>query len=316
MTEPTPSRFEPARPAIALPDPNGETVLIDSPAGEMKVQPPWWCWIIDRNPLFLLSGLSMFAGCFAISRSIHADPENPRGLLMLVGLLVVLNLYELMVIALGLVLRAALRWRDARHLLGLALLLMIDLGFVYHESATASLSAGVAIGAAATVLGLIKQSHDARLGVRLTAWAVGLVGLDLGAVFFMPVVMRWIAGDGFVSPGAMMGVFGASGLFGRTARAAGRVVAHTGHRALRPATVAAAGAMGRGVAACIVGGRARGGWALGVWHGVHGGVCFAGVARARGGDGSATRNRRRTADRVAGGARTHRGGCLGSAVGA
>ncbi|MEM9414700.1 MAG: hypothetical protein AAGA29_04375 [Planctomycetota bacterium] len=196
-----------------LPDPNGETVLIASP-GAAAPPPPWWHWVVDRNPLFLLSGVSMFAGCFAISRAIHADPENPKALLMLLGLLGLLNLYELMVIALGLLLaRSAALVRDARHLLGLALLLMIDLGFVYHESATASLSAGVAIGAVATLLGLIKTIALTRgVGVRLSALATGLVGLDLASVFFMPVVMRWIAGDGFVSPGAMMGVFSCVGV--------------------------------------------------------------------------------------------------------
>ncbi|MFI4861540.1 MAG: hypothetical protein ACIAXF_12775 [Phycisphaerales bacterium JB063] len=194
-------------------DPNGETVLIDSP-GEPPTSPaPLWHWIIDRNPLFLLSGVSMFAGCFAISRFIHADAENPKALLLLLGLLGLLNLYELMVIALGLLLaRSAALVRDARHLLGLALLLMIDLGFVYHESATASLTAGVAIGVVASLLGLIKTLALTRgVGVRLSPAATTLVGLDLAAVFLMPVVMRWIAGDGFVSPSAMLGVFAGVG---------------------------------------------------------------------------------------------------------
>jgi len=103
--------------------------------------------------------------------------------------------------------------RDARHLLGLALLLMIDVGFVYHESATASLTAGVVIGAAAAALGLAKTYAITRgVGVRLSHAALGLIGADLAAVFFLPVVMRWIAGDGFVSPGAMLGVFTAMGL--------------------------------------------------------------------------------------------------------
>ncbi|XAL99945.1 hypothetical protein OT109_00890 [Phycisphaeraceae bacterium D3-23] len=216
MTEPPRHPRNPAPPSPGTPpaDPNGETVLIDSPAASADAPPPWWHWVIDRNPLFLLSGVSMFAGCFAISRAIHADSENPKALLMLLGLLGLLNLYELMVIALGLLLaRSAALVRDARHLLGLALLLMIDLGFVYHESATASLTAGVAIGAAATVLGLIKTVALTRgVGVRLSPLVTGLVGLDLGAVFFMPVVMRWIAGDGFVSPGAMLRVFCGVGL--------------------------------------------------------------------------------------------------------
>lgn len=201
-------------PDDATPDPNGETVLIDSPSADLIDRPPWWRWVVDRNPLFLMSGVCMFAGCFAISRAIHADPDNPKALAMLLGLLAVLNLYELMVIALGLVLsRSRALVRDARHLLGLALLLMIDVGFVYHESATASLLAGVVIGAVATALGLVKAVAITRgVGVRLSMPAMSLVGLDLGAVFFLPVIMRWIAGDGFVSPGAMLGVFSAAGL--------------------------------------------------------------------------------------------------------
>lgn len=200
------------------PDPNGETQVLDSPAPPEPTRasppPPWWHLLVDRNPLFLLSGISMFAGCYAASRAIHADPDHPEALPLLLGLLAVLNLYELMVIGLGLLLsRSATLVRDTRHLLGLALLLMVDVGFIYHESATASLPVGVMIGGAATLLGLCKAVLITRgLGVRLRPMVTGLVGLDLAAVYFLPVVMRWIAGDGFVSPGAMLGVFCVMGL--------------------------------------------------------------------------------------------------------
>lgn len=218
MTHGTPDE----RPDLARldepPDPNGETQVLDAPAPAVSqpvsAPPPWWHLLIDRNPLFLLSGISMFAGCYAASRAIRADPENPDALPLLLGLLGVLNLYELMVIGLGLLLsRSATLVRDTRHLLGLAVLLMVDVGFIYHESAVASLPVGVMIGGAATVLGLGKAVLITRgLGVRLRPMVVGLVGIDLAAVYFLPVTMRWIAGDGFVSPGAMLGVFCVMGL--------------------------------------------------------------------------------------------------------
>ncbi|MFN3166822.1 MAG: hypothetical protein ACE37H_07140 [Phycisphaeraceae bacterium] len=174
---------------------------------------PWWRWIIDRNPMFLVSGVFMLAGCFLVSRHIHAvDPAEvgeSKLVFMLVGLLVVLNVYEFAVIGLGLALaKTRTLVRDARHLLGLALLLLIDAAFVYTESGIASPGVGVAIAAVATLLGVGKVGLVLRsLRIHASWPALAVATLALGAMYGSPVVVRSIASDGFLTQPQAMAVW-------------------------------------------------------------------------------------------------------------
>lgn len=191
--------------------------ISERPTIDISVEPsrPWRQRIIDRNPCFLLSGVFMLVGCFLISQEIHlTDPSSPGFVQMLIGLVVVLNIYEAAVIGLGLWLsRSQTLVRDARHLLGLALLLLIDSAFVYNETATADLWLGGLIAALVGLLSVVKVVIITRgVGIRLSLPGLIAIGLALIGLYALPVTLRLIASDGFVPAAAMMGVWVAMGL--------------------------------------------------------------------------------------------------------
>jgi len=184
---------------------------VDLVVEENQSKPRQWRWIVDRNPLFLISGVCMLGGCFLVSGAIHAyDPAEVgewAALLMLIALLAVLNLYEFAVIWLGLALsRTQALVRDARHLLGLALLLLIDAAFVYNETSIFKPEIGGVIAAAATALALLKAWWITRsLGIRPTRSAIAAGSISLALMYALPVVVRLMAHDGFLSqPMAML----------------------------------------------------------------------------------------------------------------
>ncbi|MEO0476942.1 MAG: hypothetical protein AAF085_13370, partial [Planctomycetota bacterium] len=185
-----------------------ETVDMDAPAEPKQDR---WRWVIDRNPLFLISGVCMLGGCFLVSGVIHGyDPaeigEGPV-LMMLIALLAVLNVYEFTVIWLGLALsKSQTLVRDTRHLLGLALLLIVDASFVYNETSIFKPEIGGLIAAAAAVLGLIKVGWIVRsLGIRPTRGAIAAVATALILMYAMPIAVRLMAHDGFLNqPFAMV----------------------------------------------------------------------------------------------------------------
>ena len=197
---------DPTNPPPEVPLSQRETI-------DLAVEPETsrWNWLIDRNPLFLLSGVCMLGGCFLVSGAIHAyDPatvgEGPV-LLMLVALLAVLNVYEFAVIWLGLALsRSQTLVRDTRHLLGLALLLIVDAAFVYNETSIFKPEIGGLIAALATGLALLKSWWIVRsLGIRPTRGAIAAFSISLVIMYALPIAVRLMAHDGFLSqPMAML----------------------------------------------------------------------------------------------------------------
>ena len=81
-------------------------------------------FILDHNPLYLLSALSMLLGYYLLVQGVGARAGEIG---KMVGLLVTVNIYELLLIGLGLFLflRRGLR-RDARLLLILQSLFLAD----------------------------------------------------------------------------------------------------------------------------------------------------------------------------------------------
>eukprot|EP00752_Nemacystus_decipiens_P016107 g14403.t1 len=199
---------DPTQPMPEVPLSQRETVDLDAPPEPRENR---WRWLIDRNPLFLISGVLMLGGCFLVSSAIHvydpAEVGEDAILLMLVALLVVLNIYELAVIWLGLTLsRSKTLVRDTRHLLGLALLLLVDASFVYNETSILSPGAGGVIAGAAALLAVGKAWWITRaLGIRPTLRAAAVVSISLTLMYTLPVVVRLMAHDGFLSqPMAML----------------------------------------------------------------------------------------------------------------
>src|SRR4051812_33335556 len=91
-------------------------------------------FIVDHNPFYLLSAVSMLAGCLALTNSLSWVSIAPSRLLTLIA---TLNLYEglLIVIALFLITKRGLR-RDGRMLLILQAFFLADFTFLNAEIST------------------------------------------------------------------------------------------------------------------------------------------------------------------------------------
>ncbi|MCC6681091.1 MAG: hypothetical protein IT445_09335 [Phycisphaeraceae bacterium] len=149
-----------------------------------------WEWIIDYNPFYLLSGAAMLLGCFLLNRALtQADPDRFD---WLVKLLVVFNLYELVVIALGIWLARKLQiMRHALVLLVLEVLLLSDLTLLFHRSFTFNEFNGLWVCAPAWVLALAKLAVIfCGMNIRLLPRGWAILALDLAALLLLGGVWR------------------------------------------------------------------------------------------------------------------------------
>ena len=119
----------------------------DSPAAPAPqlARRNWFNFIIDHNPCYLLSGLFMLAGCWLLNFALYTKAGDIRKLLLL---LLIVNIYEFLLITLGLALikRIAFK-RDGRILLALEALFLIDITFTSGILSTIDLSIGLLINA-------------------------------------------------------------------------------------------------------------------------------------------------------------------------
>src|SRR5437660_5192695 len=101
------------------------------------LRPSLMRFIADRNPFFLLSAVSMFAGVRVILSALNVSPGDVWRLLLLIG---ALNAYEAAVIALALFLITRRNQRrDGWILLSIEALFLVDLTNLNAEVFTASL---------------------------------------------------------------------------------------------------------------------------------------------------------------------------------
>src|SRR5262245_55774777 len=114
----------------------------------------WMASIIDHNPCYILSGLCMLFGCYLLNAALYTPAGDIRKLLTL---LAVLNIYELLLVGLGLLLiqRDVLR-RDAWIVLGLEALFVCDITFTSGIIATINSRWGLAIAIGLIALTAIK----------------------------------------------------------------------------------------------------------------------------------------------------------------
>ncbi|MGA2498532.1 MAG: hypothetical protein ABSH20_12360 [Tepidisphaeraceae bacterium] len=152
----------------------------------------WLIWIIDHNPCFILSGLSMLFGCHLLNLALYTPAGDTHKLL---GLLAVVNVYELLLVAIGLVLiRKPVFVRDGRILLGLEAMFLCDVTFTSGIIATVDPRWGFGIAAvllalAGLKLALILRVLDAPIAWR--TWAFFM--LQLSAVLCFAGVFKVIA---------------------------------------------------------------------------------------------------------------------------
>lgn len=164
---------------------------MDLPASRPARLPRLAAMVCDHNPFYLLSGVCLLAGGFAINLAAH-ERDDGAGLLAL--LVAVFAVYEVLILGLGVYLyRSRGLARDAAVLLGLELLLLVDVTLLHHELFTASGALGSGVAAVVVMLGVVKVAVlDRGLTLNLDGriWAAVVVGLV--GVYGLPGALRWL----------------------------------------------------------------------------------------------------------------------------
>lgn len=127
---------------------------ISSAAPQSRRTTTLLAFIIDHNPCYLLSGILMLFGCWLLNSALHTKAGDIRKLLVL---LLIINLYEALLILLGLTLikRIAFK-RDGRILLGLQALFLVDVTFFTGVISTIDFAWGLLINLAVFALAALK----------------------------------------------------------------------------------------------------------------------------------------------------------------
>ena len=163
-------------------------------------------FLVHRNPFYLLSALSMLAGCYALNSGLGTRTGDLGKILALLG---VLNAYEGMLIALGLYLiRRRGILRDGRTLLLLEAPFLVDLAFLNAEMGSGAARAGCLLDVIVLALALIKTAFVLHaLWGRVPRRLFGFLGLELAALFFMPCVFARFEREGNVTMGQFYGAW-------------------------------------------------------------------------------------------------------------
>ena len=169
-------------------------------------------FVHDRNPFYLLSALSMFVGFRVVLAALDSAPGDGRTLL---GLIVTMQAYELVMIALALflIVRRGLV-RDGWILLGVESLFLVDLTNLNAELFTAWPRAGAVVNTLCWVLAMGKVAVVVRtLRLRLTTGTAAYVAVQLAFLLALPGVFRVLRSSSeAVSPAHVYAVWWAAGL--------------------------------------------------------------------------------------------------------
>jgi len=200
------------RPPLATSEPS-----VRPPHAQRWRVPPW---LADRNPCYLLSGVLMLFGCFAVSQGIqHEDDNLPK----LLAIVTAVEVYGLLLVAAASWLARHERFhRDALLLIVLALVLLLDGTGLTHACMIQHAGVGAAVGGVAWLLGMVKLIVAARItGARLTGGGWAMIGANLAVVFGLPILLRTVAGHpgellwmAWVSSWLVAGVVAAHALVG------------------------------------------------------------------------------------------------------
>jgi hypothetical protein len=145
--------------------------------------------IHDRNPFFLLSAVSMFVGFRIVIAAANTEPGDLKHLLCLI---LTLNVYEALLIALGLFLivrRSALR--DGWILLTIEALFLVDLTNLNAEFFGASTRLGLIVCGITLILAIVKIfliTHT--LNLRLTLGTKLFILIQLAVLFALPGLFK------------------------------------------------------------------------------------------------------------------------------
>ncbi|HYO09189.1 MAG TPA: hypothetical protein VER17_09470 [Tepidisphaeraceae bacterium] len=156
--------------------------------------------LIDHNPFYLLSAACMLFGVFALNGSLDYSPIGVRKLLTMI---VMLNVYEAIIIALAVfLLRRGIR-RDALLLLIVEAFFLADVGFLNMEIFATHAAVGLLVNvlllaAAAVKVGFIFRAA----GIPLADPRMAFVMIQVAVLFAVPGLFASIARrhDDFLSP--------------------------------------------------------------------------------------------------------------------
>ena len=171
---------------MALPAPEPNAVPALAPRN-------WLRFVIDHNPFFLLSAISMLLGCRLLNEALHTSAGDVQKLLLLLG---VVNVYEVLIILLGL---ALLRrpWpvrRDGITLLVLEALFLTDVTFTTTVISTVDVGWGTLINLGVMLLAAVKLFVILRsLHVPRAARLCFFVLVVLALLVFTPTVFKVLA---------------------------------------------------------------------------------------------------------------------------
>ncbi len=203
-----------------------------APDPQEPARPSWVRrFIVDYNPFFLLSAMSMLAGSLALTNSLSWSPVPLRRIL---SLTLAVNFYELLLVALGLflIVRRNAR-RDGSILLILEAFFLVDVAFLNSELFTISPWVGLLVNALVFILVALKLATIfIVLRIPLVSPLIGVIALELLALFALPGLLKLEAtlSGGRLTPLMMYGIWWAVFIVGvltigslRTCAAQGRL---------------------------------------------------------------------------------------------
>jgi hypothetical protein len=168
-------------------------------------------FLFRHNPFYLLSAMCMLAGCLSLTNSLSWT-SIPLGRLL--ALVVTLNVYEALLLGLGLFLLARRGVvRDGLVLLFLEALFLVDAAFLNVEVFAVDLRVGLFTNAVVYLLALAKLYLLFRaLGLRLDR-TFGFVLVQVTTLFFLPGTFAVLSrdGDGTLPPRAAYAAWWALG---------------------------------------------------------------------------------------------------------
>jgi hypothetical protein len=155
-------------------------------------------FLIHQNPFYLLSALSMLAGCYALNSALSLRTGE---IWKLLGLIAALNVYEGILIALGLYLIQRRRIiRDGRTLLLLESVFLADLTFLNAQAGSVSFTTGLLVSICLILLTGVKVTIILRvLWSGLPLRLLGTILLTLATLQIMPSLFAWYDHHGGVA---------------------------------------------------------------------------------------------------------------------
>ncbi len=158
-----------------------------------------WKVIARHNPFFLLSAACMLAGCIAVANTTTWSPIETLRIVALIG---TLEVYQFLLMGLGLVLLIARNnRRDGVMLLALATVFMADVNYLNAELVTSDLATGLLVSGGLLAAALGKMGLIIRLTRMSVTWGQVLFFATQWMVLFaMPAVLAWHQEDRGVVP--------------------------------------------------------------------------------------------------------------------